>query len=292
MDLTNRTIAILYSDKHQPGGGRLINLIKPYWVRWGAKIVELHGTQIYVPADIIIVHVDLSVVPTNYQRFAQQYPCQINANVLDIKKSSICDHLLKVGDEYSGRVLAKTDLNYAGVPEYVEEQQYQEKPGRTNLLRYLGRKAHSVRMKLINRSSPIRTKRDYRVFKNLGSVPNTYRRKDIVLQKFMPEFLGESYVLREYFFLGNIGYINVEVSDDPIFTTGEQVETYVGAPPAAVDALCKRLNLGYGKIDYAIHNNETVIFDVNKTTGTTGDHSVGAGKIAQALAAGIFFYLK
>jgi hypothetical protein len=293
MDLTNLTIAILYSETGRPShGGRLINLLKPYWDGWGAKIVELQGTQNYVPADIIIVHVDLSVVPIDYQRFAQQYPRQINADVLDIRKSSVCDHLLSANDPYSGRVLAKTDLNYAGLPEAVEAHLSQRKPNRTDILRYLARKANSARMKLVNRSSPIKTKRDYRVFQNLGCVPNNYRREDIVLQKFMPEFLGEKYVLREYYFLGNIGYINVEVSDDPIFTTGEQIETFIGAPPAAVTALCEKLNLGYGKIDYAIHNNEAVVFDVNKTVGTVGDHSVGAGKIAQALAAGIFFYLK
>lgn len=293
MDLTNVTIAILYSETEPLSrGGRLINLLKPYWSEWGAKIVELQGTQNYVPADIIIVHVDLSVVPMGYQRFAQQYPRQINANVLDIRKSTVCDHLLSADDAYSGRVLAKTDLNYAGLPEAAEAYRSQRKPSRTHILRYLARKANSARIKLVNRSFPIKTKRDYRVFQSLECVPNSYRRENIVLQKFMPELLGEKYVLREYYFLGDIGYINVEVSDDPVFTTGEQIEAFVGEPPAEVTALCEKLNLGYGKIDYAIHNNEAVVFDANKTVGTVGDHSVGAGKIAQALAAGIFFYLK
>jgi len=112
-----------------------------------------------------------------------------------------------------------------------------------------------------------------------------------VVQKFLPERLGEYYVVRECYFLGNRYYINVESSFEPVFTTGTQIEFGPGTPPTEIVEIRNAMHLNYGKIDYAICNGETVIFDINKTVGTISDQSIAAGKIAEYLAPAIEQFL-
>jgi hypothetical protein len=71
------------------------------------------------PADILLIHVDLSVVPDEYLEFASRYPIALNKAAKDIRKSLISLNLVRAGDSYSGKVIVKTDLNYGGSPERI-----------------------------------------------------------------------------------------------------------------------------------------------------------------------------
>ncbi|MDA1067587.1 MAG: hypothetical protein O3C43_13910 [Verrucomicrobia bacterium] len=118
MYLKNRKIVILHKTTQKTfNDTKLINLLRQHWVKAGADIEDLFGTDTFVPADLVIVHVDLSVVPTEYQKFAARYPSQINANIFDIRKSKVCKHLLSQEDVYNEPVIVKTDLNFAGIPD-------------------------------------------------------------------------------------------------------------------------------------------------------------------------------
>ena len=59
------------------------------WFDDGHKILFLFGVQKFVPADICIVHVDLSVVPDEYLEFASRFPVAINGkeNLVEILSS-------------------------------------------------------------------------------------------------------------------------------------------------------------------------------------------------------------
>jgi hypothetical protein len=87
------------------------------WRKSGLQVVMLFGTKKYVPADLAIVHVNLSVVPEDYLAFARRYPAVLNGHVRDIRKSAISQNLLLPDSLYEGPVIVKTDLNSAGMPE-------------------------------------------------------------------------------------------------------------------------------------------------------------------------------
>ena len=113
----------------------------------------------------------------------------------------------------------------------------------------------------------IRSKEDYRIYPTLSDVPRHFFRNDFVVQKFMTETDGEQFVLREYIFLGDLHYENIERSDKLIITEDEHVSCEPFAPHPRLLATRRRLGLDYGKIDYTLIDGEPFIFDANKTLG-------------------------
>jgi hypothetical protein len=65
-----------------------IHYLAGFWRADGLEVLYLFGAREHVPADILVVHVDLSVVPDEYLEFAGRYPAAINATVKDIRKST------------------------------------------------------------------------------------------------------------------------------------------------------------------------------------------------------------
>jgi hypothetical protein len=43
--------------------GYLVHLLAQFWREDGLEVVYLYGTDHFVPVDLLLVHVDLSVVP-------------------------------------------------------------------------------------------------------------------------------------------------------------------------------------------------------------------------------------
>jgi hypothetical protein len=251
-----RRLAILH-DRNTPRGAQhhMVMLISDFLSDLGVEVIHLHGTGRYVPADGIFVHVDLSVVPRRIRRFAQRYPKQINANALDIRKRATVDGLLNRGDSYVGPVIVKSDLNYGGLPEL-------------KALTLPGRALRRLRRAVTGQPARnILTKSDYRIFPSLSDVPPEYFTPDNVVQKLILEKDGEKNLLREYMFLGNLHYENIERSSDEIITEDEHISCEPFVPHPRLLRLRRQLNLGYGKIDYVMVNGEPFVFDVNKTMG-------------------------
>ena len=96
----------------------VIGLVK-YWREAGYRVTFQFGIKSFIPADIVFVHVDLSVVPNEYLEFAARYPIAINGEIKDIRKTVISENLVKLNDDWQGAVIVKSDLNYAGEPEYL-----------------------------------------------------------------------------------------------------------------------------------------------------------------------------
>ena len=96
-----RKVAILYHEKQR---GKKLNYIidcySEYWRADGHEVIPLFGVAQFVPADLIIVHVDLSVVPEEYLDFARRYPVVLNGAVKDIRKSTYSWLRLKPDDAY------------------------------------------------------------------------------------------------------------------------------------------------------------------------------------------------
>src|SRR4051812_28672204 len=112
-------IAILWHERQQP------EAISAYGISWyadtwraaGFEVIDIFGVDKHVPADLVIVHVDVSVVPDRYLRFARQYPLVLNGRLRDIRKSAYSELRLMRTSEYTGRVIVKTNRNPGGRPD-------------------------------------------------------------------------------------------------------------------------------------------------------------------------------
>ena len=116
-----KTIAVLFHESRRDRGPRdyAIGALARFWRRDGHRVVFLYGVEKFVPADLVVVHVDLSVVPQEYLDFAARYPAAVNGGVRDVRKSSFSRNRLAAEDSWDGRVIVKSNLNYAGIPERV-----------------------------------------------------------------------------------------------------------------------------------------------------------------------------
>jgi len=234
--------------------------------------------------DVLLCHVDLSVVPEEYRRFAQNHPRVVNMSAVDIRKRSYLDDLIGVDDPYSGPVIVKSDLNHGGLPERLLAPR-STGPRRIakGILRRLRRRIGAV--------EEIRYKSDYVIYQERSSVPPARFRDGSVIQPFRPERLDEEFVLREYYFFGDIEILSTEVGSDPILTSGRQVGSVQGSPPPEVLATRHRLKLDYGKIDYGCPNGEVIVYDANKCVGTRQNPGEPVKRLAAALSDGIAAWL-
>ncbi|HEX2877952.1 MAG TPA: hypothetical protein VHO25_00310, partial [Polyangiaceae bacterium] len=172
-----RIAVLVHENHHRIREDYMVDTYAKFWREDGHEVLTVVGVKEWVPADLVIVHVDLSVVPQEYLDFAARYPAALNARVRDIRKSSISQQLLKRGEGYTGPVIVKSDLNFGGVPDFL-----------------LGAR----RTPLFN--GP----RDYRVFPSLAAVPpNVFDHPDVVVEKFLPERIDDLYYMRAMVFVGD-----------------------------------------------------------------------------------------
>lgn len=279
-------LAILHheSDEASPTP-YLIGCISEEWEKLGFTVKKIYGTKKRIAADAMIVHIDASVVPEEYLDFARHYPRVINVGISDISKRTCSTNLVSQDPGYGGAVIVKTSHNSAGAPELNRRRL----PHKNNLLlraywKLFGDPAESYPYR-------IRSKDDYRIYNALAEVPQEiFNCPDLVVEKFSPERVGEKYLQRKWYFLGESEFYSCEISEKPIFTVGTYAPERAIAPPQAIREVRTRLKMDYGKIDYAIADGRPVLFDVNKTMGVGSPRIVYAEILAETLATGIFAY--
>jgi hypothetical protein len=276
-----KRIAILHAkeDRHQ-SARYLIHVIAEIWREKGAEVVDLYGTEGHAEADLLVVHVDRSVVKPEYLEFAAGYPRVLNLGVADIRKRGYCPWLVRPGDGYEGPVLVKSNLNYAGGPERRDRSTGRRVADR------LWRACASCLPRLMP-PAEITRKDQYRIYPSpLEVPPPVFADERAVVQRFLPEMSGGDYVLRECYFLGGAHWMRAEVSEHPVITHGTYTPALADREvPPEVAALRARMGLDYGKIDYVMREGRAVIFDCNKTVGI---HSLAhARDTAEMLAWGI-----
>jgi hypothetical protein len=111
---------------------------------------------------LVVVHVDLSVVPESDLAFARRYRIVLNGHACDIRKSSFSESILHRGAAYVGKVIVKSDLNYAGEP----ERRFAATP--SLLQSVVSRVRNRYRR---SRALRFEHSRDYRVYDHLREVP-------------------------------------------------------------------------------------------------------------------------
>ncbi len=284
-----RRLAVLF---HRKDRGRKLSVYAVYhlaefWREAGYEVVFLFGTRERVPADLILVHIDLSVVPEEYLEFAARYPLVLNGRVRDIRKSAFSENLIHRPDApWMGRVIVKSDLNNAGRPERWLFEPSWARGHETVML--------AVRLveRLAGRRPPFLSAQDYQIFDSLGAVPGRcFRDRRLVIEKFQPEVENGMYHTRIYQFLGDRSSCTRLVSSKPIVNDASVVRTETVTPHHEIETWRQEMGLDYGKLDYVVVDGKPILLDVNKTTGTSrGERREDLYLLRRHRAAGIDWY--
>jgi hypothetical protein len=243
------------------------------WRRAGFTVHFEHGPHVPAGADVVIPHVDLSVLPEDYRSVLDAPGLVLNRSMIDIRRRAFSRHLLTPSDGYDGPVIVKTNNNCGGHPERAV---LHTRPFATRLAMAVRTRAREVARMLAARSvhpltcaSTLPT-RAYAVFPDARHLPRgVFQNPDLVVEKFLPETDGEYFYLRSYTFLGSEGVAVRSRSRDQVVVgrSGADLE-YVPVDERVVAAR-RALGFDYGKIDYLMHDGEPIIIDLN-TTPTFG----------------------
>lgn len=275
--MTPRTIAILCHERSR-GIDRdyLVHTFARFWEEDGHRVVYLFGTNEAPPADVLLVHVDLSVVPDEYLEFARRYPVVLNGEVKDIRKRSYSRLLLARGDAYRGQVIVKSNENYAGLPERSLKLAERPPPDAPTA-----------------RNPRFRSPLEYRVYPSLAATPAwIFDDPAFVVERFVPEFHDGHYHMRALTFLGARYSCTLMKSKHQIVNGSSIIGVEDVEPHPDIIAIKEATKFHYGKFDYVIHGGQALLLDMNKTVGgppPTDDPQILAGRRARARALYEFF---
>ena len=260
-----RTIAVITDGPSQFHGRRyLIQLLLERLQAQGVRIAVVGSGTAFVPADLAILHVDLSVVPESLRELVIKYPKVINGRVLDIRKRRFSELLIGSADESVGPVLVKTNLNYGGKPELLHL---------VDIRLPSGADRDEARARALWRESrrPWRTRRvldAYQVYESPAQVPgDVWRNPRLVVERFVPEVRDGMYCCRHWLFLGACEVGRMTLSHDPAVRLDGRPAPLDEPVPEALRSLRRQLGFDYGKFDYSVVDGHAVIYDVNRTPG-------------------------
>jgi hypothetical protein len=276
-----KRIAILFHehDRRRDLTRYAITFLAEYWRADGHEVIPVFGFKKFIPADLALLHVDQSLVPDEYLAFAQRYPIALNGMVKDIRKSTISRNLVSLDDPYDGPTILKSNLNYAGLP----EREMDRVRGSTLTQRI---------QKLLPIQSPsFNTPMNYRIFERARDIPRAYfKRRDLIIERFLPEMEQGLYHVRNYQFLGDRETWTRLASRYPIVNDITQVSQEDIEPHPEIVELRQNLGFDYGKFDYVTHDGKAVLLDANKTTGASAVRTPELEAMRRHRAGGIYSY--
>ncbi len=218
------------------------------------KVTTIKGlSQKLPPSDMLILHVDLTVVPDEYIEAVASHPLVINRNVKNISKRSFSELILTETSNYSGEVIVKTDANFGGRNEVKirsdesDAQQSQDWESRE----YLD---------------------DYPIYSNLKEAPSgVWKNPKLIVEKFLPEVDEQGrYLLRMWVFFGDEEIHYVNYSDEKVIKSWNKNDLNMlrneDIPPK-LRQIRKNMGIDFGKFDYVMHDGKPILYDVNKTPG-------------------------
>jgi hypothetical protein len=251
---SRRSVAILFSEQDDPDR-YVISKLARYWRQDGLSVRYLFGTRDHVPADVLIIHIDLSVLPKQVLQFAARYSQVLNHHVRDIRKRTYSTLILGRPSDHAGPVIVKSNLNFGGSPESGRHP--------IRLLR-LYHRARRVYFRLLTGAW------GYRIYPRAEQVPALiWNDPYLVVEKFVPERVGDEFAVRTFHCFGERDSFFLITSPDPIVKSGPSTRIHPLEPDPRLRILRRKLQLDYGKIDYVLADGEPVVLDINKTIGLT-----------------------
>ena len=269
------TIAIL---THEYGGFAereyLVKGLARHGERLGHRIMTARGLPPKADADVAILHVDVSVVPEDYMEFASQFPVVVNGAVRDIRKRAISGALLGPGDDWSGPVIVKANLNRAGWPE----------------------RQHNRIAAMKGRPAPYDVAAiydAYPIYPSIASVPGeVWEDPDRVAERFIPERDRSGFWIRTWTFFGDRERCSRYCSPNPIVKASDVIAREPSPVPDDLRAERARLGFDYGKFDFVLDEGRAVLLDANRTPGAPPDPSGRFARTTADLARGIDLFLR
>jgi hypothetical protein len=260
-----------------------VRAVSEAWREQGIETTSVRGPDDpKAEADVLLLHVDLTVVPEEYLAQVGRYEIALNGRVRDVSKRAIAPELaVTPGDRWAGPVIVKTDRNCGG---QMEDWAVASAGGRVaRLARHLRR---LVPARLGGPLDPL----SYPIYPSAEHVPGwVWQDPRLVVQRFLPERRDGLTCLRCWIFLGDCELNLIAFSEGPIVKarTTRRREN-LGPPPAELRAARERLGFDYGKFDYGIVGGELVLYDVNQApTYAASMAAAERRRIGALLAAGL-----
>jgi hypothetical protein len=256
-------------------GRPLIQLMIPRWEAMGFKVAVVTDVDRFVPADVALLHVDLSVVPDLCRRLAERYPLVLNGGVLDIRKRRFSQLLVDRQAPCSGKVIVKTDLNYGGWGEF--RRGVVESPIGRLLLRRYSEESVCHKLGWLEARKPWRWRRmlpvgHYPVYAGPDRVPGgVWANPNLIVERFVSERDGNNYCCRHWLFFGDQEVTRRVTSPHPVVKAEGKLEPTSEPVPEELRTIRGQLGFDYGKFDYGIVDGKVVLYDVNRTPGASAD---------------------
>jgi hypothetical protein len=285
----SKRIAILLhaNDRDANRGRYVVDDLAACWREDGHEVAYLYGVDTDIAADVLLVHVNLSVVPDEYLSFAERFPLVLNGKLRDIRKSAVSAQLVRHDDGWSGPVVVKSNANYGGLPEQILAPTWRN--ARSGFW-YLTRRA----TRRLTRRFEVSEWSGYRVYDRRADVPRSYfNRHDLVVERFLPEAADGLFYVRVYQVLGDRWSCTRLASPHPVFKASMSVSSAPVEPHAEVRDWCRRFHVDYGKLDYVVHDGTPVLLDVNKTIGASAKvMDLDLKAMRRQLAEGLYSYFR
>jgi len=257
-------IAILFRkvDENKDLSCYTIYHLAELWRKSGCNVIYVFGVDKHVPADLIIVHIDFSIVPKEYLDYAANYPIALNGQLGSICKSGFSKGLLESDSDWGGEVIVKSNFNYGG----IQEQIYSDILRKPHVDLYW--RVISKVKRMMGREPIFMDPYDYKIFDKINMVPkHWFHSSNAIVEKFTPEMEDNLYHIRMFQILGDRWTCERLASPHPIVKDANSVKLEVIEPEAKVFEWCKELKLDYGKLDYVMRDGKPILLDVNKTVG-------------------------
>ena len=212
-------------------------------------------------ADLCVLHHNLTRLDPRELPAPPGGAYVINGRATDISKGRYSTLRLLKGEAWNGRVIIKTQANYFGLPEF-------RSTGRRNSLDSLNR----LHQHFTGRAQE-KERWQYFFANDVSAVPDwVWDDDNLIVERFMPERIGEMYCIRGWMFLGSKGYGYKVWSDKPLVKTwtmvGYEIIEHV---PDALHRYREELGLDYGKFDYVELDGQVHLIDANKTPSYAGE---------------------
>ncbi len=244
------------------------------WREEGHDVEYVFGPR-RVEADVAIIGVDRTVVPSAYFRAAAHCPVVINRNSKNISKRLHSTLLIRSSSQWPGPAMVKTSRNAGGIPEIRHRPRlrkfYKWKQNRFGL-------GYAVWMYPDH----------YPIFPATSEIPNrVFRNRRLVVERFRPERDGDLYCIRYFKYFGDRYISSILRGSNPVVKRRDVVSFEDVEPPPAILAIRDQLGFDYAKLDYVMHDGEVSLLDVNRTPGMSKEAADEFARQSRVLAPGL-----
>lgn len=238
----------------------------------GHKVVICQNPDKVPDGDLLLLHLDCSIIPEQYLEAAKKFPVAINGTVSNICKTNISSRLLERNSEWAGAVFVKSNLNSYGFPEESQNRRAR------HLKQPEPYPAHIVA-------------KSYAHYASMVDVPaDVWLAPELIVEKFTDERAKDGFVMRTYFFCGDQERCAMHVSPLLEVKGADVIRSEPAKVPDEIRALREQMGFDFGKFDFVIHDNVPVLLDANKTPGNFNTSPVIEARI-ETLAAEMYLGL-